>query len=124
MTVLFFFVFTSIAPKLSKTNSNIIQDIVRGVPVENAASNNDDTMPLPYCKAPINAAAEPTMSDGTASRAAALVHEAMIPFILKTTNTKHIIPMMPPHPVIADKKSPNPPMIAIVVAHNNRRSSE
>lgn len=58
----------------------MIHAIVKGVPVENAANNNEEMMPLPYCNAPINAAAEPTISDGTASRAAALVHEAIIPF--------------------------------------------
>lgn len=67
----------TIAPQLRSTNTSIIHAIVNGVPVEKAASSNDDTMPLPYCKAPINAAAEPTIFEGIALRAAALVQEPM-----------------------------------------------
>ena len=80
--------FSIMATKLKITKSNIIHAIVKGVPVENVASSNEEMMPLPYCKAPMNAAAEPTMVAGTASSAAALVHDAIMPFMLKMMNTK------------------------------------
>ncbi|UKI44599.1 MAG: hypothetical protein L6U16_03420 [Porphyromonadaceae bacterium] len=99
-----FLTFNIIAKQLKIAKSNIIHAIVKGVPVENAASSSDDMMPLPYCKAPMSAAAEPTMLEGTASRAAALVHDAIMPFILNITNTKPTIANMPPHPVTADRK--------------------
>ena len=45
----------------STTNTVITTDIVRGVPVENAASSSEETTPLPYCRAPISAAALPAL---------------------------------------------------------------
>ncbi len=64
MTVnILFFTFAIMATKLKATKSSMIHAIVKGVPVENAANNNEEMMPLPYCNAPINAAAEPTISD-------------------------------------------------------------
>lgn len=51
--------FSIMATKLKITKSNIIHAIVKGVPVENVASSKEEMMPLPYCKAPMNAAAEP-----------------------------------------------------------------
>ena len=56
------------ASALNQTNSAMIQDITRGVPVENAASIADKRMPLPYCSKPMSAAAEPFISCGTLSR--------------------------------------------------------
>lgn len=63
--VILFFTFSMMATKLKATKSNIIHDIVKGVPVENEANSNEEMMPLPYCKAPMNAAAEPTIVEGT-----------------------------------------------------------
>ena len=84
------------ASALSQTNRAIIQDIVHGVPAENAASIAEERMPLPYCSEPISAAAEPFISCGTLSRAAALEQEAMMPFMLKTKNIGIITPRTPP----------------------------
>ena len=112
------------ATKLKATKSSMIHAIVKGVPVENAANNNEEMMPLPYCNAPINAAAEPTISDGTASRAAALVHEAIIPFMLKIMNTKQMMPHIPPQPVMADRNRPMPPMMAVDVENSRSCFSE
>ena len=119
-----FLTFNIIAKQLKIAKSNIIHAIVKGVPVENAASSSDDMMPLPYCKAPMSAAAEPTMLEGTASRAAALVHDAIMPFILNITNTKPTIANMPPHPVTADRKRPIPPKMAVTVEQRSSLSSE
>ncbi|MFR8440693.1 MAG: hypothetical protein ACLVCW_02985 [Campylobacter sp.] len=46
----------------------MIQDIVHGVPAENAASIAEESIPLPYCNEPMSAAAEPFISCGTLSR--------------------------------------------------------
>lgn len=122
--VILFFTFSMMATKLKATKSNIIHDIVKGVPVENEANSNEEMMPLPYCKAPMNAAAEPTIVAGTASSAAALVHDAIMPFMLKMMNTKPMMPNMPPQPVEADRKRPMPPMMAVEVENSRSLSSE
>ena len=70
----------------------MIQDIVHGVPAENAASITKERMPLPYCSEPMSAAAEPFISCGTLSSAAALEQEAIMPFMLKTKNIGIITP--------------------------------
>ena len=125
MTVNFlFFTFDIMATKLKATKSSMIHAIVKGVPVENAANNNEEMMPLPYCKAPMNAAAEPTIVAGTASSAAALVHDAIMPFMLKIMNTKQMMPHIPPQSMIADRNRPTPPMMAVDVENSRSLSRE
>ena len=58
--------------RLSNVKTIMIHDIVHGVPSLIAESKSDDTIPLPYCNAPISAEAEPAMF-GTASNAAAVI---------------------------------------------------
>ena len=122
--VILFFTFSMMATKLKATKSNIIHAIVKGVPVENVASSKEEMMPLPYCKAPMNAAAEPTIVAGTVSSAAALVHDAIMPFMLKMMNTKLMMANIPPQPVRADRKRPMPPMIAVEVENSRSLSRE
>ena len=60
--------------------------IGHAVPLGIAVNNKVDTIPLPYCKQPNNAAAAPAMSPAL-SRAIAFVTDAIIPFIEKNANT-------------------------------------
>ena len=53
-------------------------------------------MPLPYCSEPKSAAADPVIVGDTAFRAAALVQEAIIPFVLNMKNMGITIPHRPP----------------------------
>ena len=56
--------------------------------------------------------------------AAALVHDAIMPFMLKIMNTKLMMPKIPPQPVRADRKRPMPPIIAVEVENSRSLSRE
>lgn len=66
--------------------------MVNGVPLENAANKSEETIPLPYCSEPSNAAAEPAIWFGTAARAAALAQAAMMAFMLNITKRRNHAP--------------------------------
>ena len=74
----------------SRVNIVIIPAIGHGVPLFSHASISDEIMPLPYCRAPISAEAEPAVP-GTASSAAAVAEAAIMPFIEKKTKIQAAI---------------------------------
>ena len=104
--------------------NTIIHTIVSGVPSEKRANNAEDIIPLPYCKEPKSAAAEPTISLLTASKAAALEQAATIPFMLKIRKTGTIIPKIPPAPIKPPASKSPAPRAAISVEKIRRLSKE
>ena len=83
--------------RADSTTKNVMMLVMAyGVSETNSASRSDETMPLPYCSEPKSAAADPVIVGDTAFRAAALVQEAMIPFVLNMKNMGITIPHRPP----------------------------
>lgn len=106
--------------KDAAVNINMTHVMVHGVPLLNMASSSDETIPLPYCSAPINAEAEPAIW-GTSSNAAAVADAATIPFMEKNMNTIPIMIYIPPKSALTNTVSV---MIAIretLVANFNNR---
>ena len=72
-------------------HTTTVPTIGHGVLLKKSAKATEDTMPLPYCKEPIRAAAVPALSPAL-SRAAAVAQAEMIPLVAKIKTTDKITP--------------------------------
>ena len=99
-----------------KAKTAMIAHMASGEPSEKTARRIEEIMPLPYCKAPMSAAAEPVRSSGTLESAAALEQAAMMPFVLKKKNIGTTMPHLPPKPLRPSARTTREKMKAMLVA--------